>query len=170
MTPAQFERFLKRLIRLGIPKEASPAPSIPQLLRPPWMEFLIHQRCVNRKLCMHLLRSILYISIARAALAEVVLLLILLVHWLDLPPQADAYEVLELFAGVGRIAALSKYAGYKSAAVDLDYSKETWERQGKRSPMDINSDSGLVFPECIFSSKSIIGAHILTNIYIYMYI
>ena len=134
------------------------------------MEFLIHQRCVNRKLCMHLLRSILYISIARAALAEVVLLLILLVHWLDLPPQADAYEVLELFAGVGRIAALSKYAGYKSAAVDLDYSKETWERQGKRSPMDINSDSGLVFPECIFSSKSIIGAHILTNIYIYMYI
>ena len=114
---------------------------------------------------MHLVRSILSISGSPSCLSEVVLLLILLVHWLDLPPQADAYEVLELFAGVGRIAALSKYAGYKSAAVDLDYSKETWERQGKRSPMDINGDAGLVFPECIFTSKSIINAHILAVIY-----
>lgn len=115
---------------------------------------------------MHLVRSILSISGSPSCLSEVVLLLILLVHWLDLPPQADAYEVLELFAGVGRIAALSKYAGYKSAAVDLDYSKETWERQGKRSPMDINGGAGLVFPECIFTSKSIINAHILAVIYI----
>ena len=76
------------------------------------------------------------------------ILLILLVSWLDLPVQDDPYQVLELFAGVGRVAALAKFAGFKSAAVDLDYSKEIWQRQGKRSPMDINSDAGLVSFDC----------------------
>ena len=77
------------------------------------------------------------------------ILLILLVWWLDLPPQGDPYQVIEMFAGVGRIAALSKFAGFKSAAIDLEYAKDRWERVGKRSPMDINSDAGLLSRVCI---------------------
>lgn len=77
------------------------------------------------------------------------ILLILLVWWLDLPPQGDPYQVIEMFAGVGRIAGLSKFAGFKSAAIDIEYAKERWERVGKRSPMDINSDAGLLSRVCI---------------------
>ena len=76
------------------------------------------------------------------------ILLILLVAWLDLPVQGEPYEVLEMFAGVGRIAALSKRAGFKSAAIDIEYAKEKWKSKGKRSPMDINSDAGLVSFVC----------------------
>lgn len=65
--------------------------------------------------------------------------------WLDVPKKEDQpYQSLEFFSGVGRIAAFSKLCGYESAAVDLDYGKEFSERTNKRSPMDMNSDAGLV--------------------------
>lgn len=77
--------------------------------------------------------------------SEVVVFLILLVWWLDVPKKEDQpYQSLEFFSGVGRIAAFSKLCGYESAAVDLDYGKEFSERTNKRSPMDMNSDAGLV--------------------------
>ena len=79
-------------------------------------------------------------------------LLVLLVWWLDLP-KCDAhgkpYRVLELFAGVGRIAAIAKHCGFSSAAVDIEYGKDVGKRMGKRSPMDLNSNAGMVFPICI---------------------
>ena len=71
------------------------------------------------------------------------LLLVLLVSFLELPPTHE-YQVLEFYAGVGRIAAMSKYVGYRSCALDVEYGRERFDKQGKRSPMDINSDSGLV--------------------------
>ncbi|CAL1152822.1 unnamed protein product [Cladocopium goreaui] len=74
---------------------------------------------------------------------QVVLLLVLLVSFLELPPTHE-YQVLEFYAGVGRIAAMSKYVGYRSCALDVEYGRERFDKQGKRSPMDINSDSGLV--------------------------
>ena len=82
------------------------------------------------------------------------ILLVLLVSWLDLP-KGEEFQVIEYFAGVGRIAALSRYVGYKSAAVDITYDSEQFKRSGKRSPMDINSDAGLVWLDPIFKNKAL---------------
>lgn len=77
------------------------------------------------------------------------MLLVLLVWWLDIPPSRnDPFEVLEFFAGVGRIAGISKYCGYTSAAVDIEYGRYSMGSVGSRSPMDINSDAGLVLLIC----------------------
>lgn len=75
---------------------------------------------------------------------KVVLLLVLLVSFLDLPKIEEEYQVLEYFAGVGRVAALAKFCHYRSAALDIKYGEEGFLRAKKRSPMDINSDAGLV--------------------------
>ena len=67
--------------------------------------------------------------------------------WLDLPDltlQDPPYAVVEYFAGVGRIAGLADYVGYKSAAFDIEYGDDFSKRTGKRSPMDINSNAGLL--------------------------
>ncbi|CAL1126778.1 unnamed protein product [Cladocopium goreaui] len=76
---------------------------------------------------------------------KVVVLLVLLVWWLDIPKHHDApYQVIEYFAGVGRIAALAKLCGFTTAAVDIDYSREWGKRMGRRPPMDLNGNAGLV--------------------------
>ena len=81
------------------------------------------------------------------------MLLILLVWWLDLPKcDAEPYQVLEYFAGVGRIAAIAKLTGLQSAALDIAYGEHLGKRmvmgKRKRSPMDLNSDAGLVLLAC----------------------
>lgn len=73
---------------------------------------------------------------------KVVILLVLLISWMEDSSSAkDDIEVIEYFAGVGRIAFLSQYVGYRSVAYDMDYAKA---KPGKRSPMDLNSPAGLV--------------------------
>ena len=77
------------------------------------------------------------------------MLLVLLVWFLDIPKSEEApYQVIEYFSGVGRIASIAKHTGLKSAAVDIDYGEEYANKRGKRtrSPMDINSNAGLVSP------------------------
>lgn len=76
---------------------------------------------------------------------EVVLLLVLLVSWMDLP-KGEEFQVLEFFAGVGRIAAFAQLYGFKSGAIDITYGEKQFKARGKRSPLDINSDSGLLPP------------------------
>lgn len=78
---------------------------------------------------------------------KVVLLLVLLVSFLQVPSDKE-FQVLEFFAGVGRIAALSKYVGFSTAAIDIGYHQQRFRASGKRSPMDMNSDSGLVCLVC----------------------
>lgn len=68
----------------------------------------------------------------------------------------NPYQVLEFFAGVGRVAALAKRCGFVAAAVDVEYGRETGKRMGKRSPMDINSNAGLVLRNRI---RQLVGAH-----------
>ena len=81
--------------------------------------------------------------------AKVVVLLVLLVWWLDIPKHHDApYQVIEYFAGVGRIAALAKLCGFTTAAVDIDYSREWGKRMCRRPPMDLNGNAGLVLQVC----------------------
>lgn len=76
----------------------------------------------------------------------------LLVWWMDIPGRhpTEPYQVIEFFAGVGRIASLAKHCGYKSAAVDLTYGQDVGASLGKRSPMDLNSNAGMVFRVCMY--------------------
>ena len=81
-------------------------------------------------------------------MVEVVVFLVLLTWWLDLPKEVGhPYQVIEFFAGVGRIAALAKFVGFRSCAVDVEYGK-TSTRKGSRPPMDLNSNGGLLLHSC----------------------
>ena len=81
--------------------------------------------------------------------AQVVVLLVLLVWWMDLPSsETSPYQVVEYFSGVGRIAMLSRYCGFTTAALDIEYGMQYAKENGKRSPMDINSSAGLVLLAC----------------------
>ena len=59
----------------------------------------------------------------------------------------DEYVLLEFFSGVARIARLSSWMGYKSAAYDIEYDDTKSSRSG-RSVMDLNSDAGYVYLVC----------------------
>ena len=83
--------------------------------------------------------------------AQVVVLLVLLVWWMDLPStDTSPYQVVEYFSGVGRIAMLSRYCGFTTAALDIEYGMQYAKEHGKRSPMDINSSAGLVLLACVY--------------------
>lgn len=58
--------------------------------------------------------------------------------------ENEPFQVVEFFSGAGRIAGFSKRVGLRSAAVDIQHGEAYAARTGKRSPMDINSDAGLV--------------------------
>ena len=61
--------------------------------------------------------------------AQVVVLLVLLVWWMDLP---------------------STDCGFTTAALDIEYGMQYAKEHGKRSPMDINSSAGLVLLACVY--------------------
>ncbi|CAK9090383.1 Uncharacterized protein SCF082_LOCUS42631 [Durusdinium trenchii] len=76
---------------------------------------------------------------------KVIILLTLLVSWM--PDQGDVkteIQVIEYFAGVGRIARMAHAVGLQSTAVDLEYGKEKARVSGRRNSMDLNSNAGLV--------------------------
>ncbi|CAK9002312.1 unnamed protein product [Durusdinium trenchii] len=74
---------------------------------------------------------------------KVVVFLIILVWFLDIPKPQNEYQLLEFYAGVGRIASLAKWCGFSTVAVDIQYGAHR-QREGKRRPMDINGNAGLV--------------------------
>ena len=53
-------------------------------------------------------------------------------------------QVIEYFAGVGRIAYMAERVGYQSVGYDLDYGKTCASKSGKRNPLDLNSNAGFV--------------------------
>ena len=53
------------------------------------------------------------------------------------------FQVVEFYAGVGRVASLAKWVGYKTAAIDVLYG-ENRAKPGGRKPMDINGSAGFV--------------------------
>lgn len=76
-------------------------------------------------------------------------MLVLCTWWLDLPThEPRPYEVLEFFSGVGRVAALAKYCGFEATGIDMDYGADYAKKRRKRSPMDLNSSSGLMLLFC----------------------
>ena len=143
MTPSQFDLFVKRLIMLNTPKAAW---SIHGITLDAHRSLLVQSfRCF---FCF--VFFVRQVPVQRKP--KVVVLLVLLTWWLELPKDGEAYQVLEFFAGVGRIASMSRYAGFRSAAVDIEYGKSTGKRA--RPPMDLNSNAGLM------SLASISGVHL----------
>ena len=69
-----------------------------------------------------------------------------------MPPWEESVtdlDLVELFAGVGRIARLGAWMGYRTRAFDLNYMplKDPLRRKGgkfQRPPMDLNGSAGLV--------------------------
>lgn len=74
----------------------------------------------------------------------------ILVSWMGVLSD-DGYQVIEYFAGVARIATMAKLTGFKAVAYDKDFGKAS-KMRGKRSPMDLNSNAGLV-PRCCIRNK-----------------
>ena len=120
MGPAELEIFFKRMFAFRIPK-------VPRIDFRGWFLVSIDKTLVH------------------PAPHEVLILLVLLVSWMEDPPEVQSeYDVLEFFAGVGRIARLSEKVGMKSVAYDIDYGNSRAKQSGKRSAMDLNSSAGLV--------------------------
>ena len=77
--------------------------------------------------------------------SEDVIFLVLLISWMGVCDD-DGYQVIEFFAGVARIAKLAKASGWKAVAYDRDFGTVS-KLRSKRSPMDLNSNAGLAFPD-----------------------
>lgn len=77
--------------------------------------------------------------------SKVIIFLVLLVSWMEDDNNVKSnFQVIEYFAGVGRIAQVADRKGYQSVAFDLTYGEERAARKGKRSSMDLNSNAGFV--------------------------
>ena len=81
------------------------------------------------------------------SMPQVIILLVLLVSWMDDPSPEIAkpkqeIQVIEYFAGCGRIAYMAERVGYQSVGYDLDYGKKSASKSGKRNPLDLNSNAG----------------------------
>ena len=93
-----------------------------------------------------------------AAISKVYVLLVLMTSWLDGVKLSGKFDVIEYFAGVGRITRLASARKYQTAAFDLGYgapksSGHRRKRNFKKKPscMDINGSAGFV---CLFLQPS----------------
>lgn len=81
-------------------------------------------------------------------------MLVVLINYLNIPAWGDDarngdLHLVELFAGVGRIAKLAAWLGLNARAYDIAYTP-IWKpkkKRGKlrRSPMDLNGAAGFAF-------------------------
>ncbi len=93
-------------------------------------------------------------------------MVILLTSWLDFVDlnESPEYDVIEFYAGVGRIARLSSGVGYRAAAYDVTYDLGCCDTEfleehqnpilteGKKKTMDLTTPAGFVFLRFAFSS------------------
>jgi hypothetical protein len=75
---------------------------------------------------------------------EEFILLILLITWLENVNFNNETQVVELFAGVARVAKFGILKGYRAVAVDILYCKSN------PRAMDMNSAPGFVQLDCIY--------------------
>lgn len=86
--------------------------------------------------------------------AEDFVYLLLLLSWMTcVDLKGRQWDLLDFFCGAGRIGALASSVGYKVASYDIlippnptKWRKKQTGFSARRSPMDINGESGFVFP------------------------
>ena len=134
MSPQEIELVIRRLIAVGAPKVI-------------WLEFNggITHGCLAFEVT--LTSTTLFFSLL---LHEDFVIMLCFCSWLpfvcwDLPE----YDIIEFFAGRGRIARLAHRAGFRAALYDKKYNKPPLKRSKhsghkRRSYMDINSESGFL--------------------------
>ena len=72
-------------------------------------------------------------------------MLTLLVSWMEEPEgRKQNIQVIEYFAGVARITQMANRLGYQSVAYDLEYGRKKAATSGRRNPLDLNSNAGMV--------------------------
>ena len=72
-------------------------------------------------------------------------MLTLLVSWMEEPEGCKQnIQVIEYFAGVARITQMANRLGYQSVAYDLEYGRKKAATSGRRNPLDLNSNAGMV--------------------------
>ena len=78
---------------------------------------------------------------------EVFVLLCLFTSFLEIQPlqQRDNLEVIEFFAGTGRLCRLANSMGIPAEAHDLSYD-ELFNEGKAKSPFDINDNAGYLLP------------------------
>ena len=88
------------------------------------------------------------------AISKVYVLLVLMTTWLDGVKLSGKFDVIEYFAGVGRITRLACARKYKVAAFDLGYGApissghRNKRKSKKKSCMDIKGSAGFVYLFC----------------------
>ena len=84
-------------------------------------------------------------------------LLVLLVSWLSNVSFDSEYRLVEIFAGVARVAKCGFVKGLKVAALDISFSKDN------PRAMDVNSSGGFVFLYPKYSNISVCLLYIYMN-------
>lgn len=126
MGPDELDIFFRRMVALGVPKAS----------RREFMNWWKESRSCIYYIC-------LIIDSPGHCHPKVLILLALLVSWMDDEEFVKKdFEVIEYFAGCGRIALLSHYVGYQTAAYDLDYGSFKASQCGRKNSLDLNSNAG----------------------------
>ncbi|CAE7942044.1 unnamed protein product, partial [Symbiodinium necroappetens] len=74
---------------------------------------------------------------------KIFITVVLLLSWMEPDLLSNKFQVLDFFAGKGRIARGARYVGMPAAAVDVEYADNA-------RVMDINSDPGYALLSCIW--------------------
>lgn len=78
---------------------------------------------------------------------QVLITMVLLASWLEPTGVTSGdWDVVDLFAGAGRIARLARMTGQKSVALDILYSQNPHS-------FDINEDAGFAFLDLVFTCQ-----------------
>lgn len=79
----------------------------------------------------------------------------MLTAWIQFPQDValESLELIEYFAGKGRIAKMAMRRGYPSRALDVQYTQPKQpcidSFRKPRGSMDFNGDAGYVFLSCV---------------------
>ena len=138
MTP-DIDLAIRRLVWLGCPAETCCA------------KLFCGRACTHN---LSLFQGALSISLPRLAAAQEFLYLVLLTCWMDGDKWAckSPIQVLEIFAGKGRISRMASWLGLEVRAVDITYmkprrrtSRHQRRKRRPRSPMDFCGEAGFMF-------------------------
>ena len=144
MIPAHVDLACRRLIAMEVPKVSFRCYGVP---------FVFLHRPIDNEMCFPKMTTTRLIPYQFKNAQDFILLVILTV-FLDVPVWQDGgnenLEVVELFAGVGRICRLSAWAGYRSRGYDILWAplKNRYSQkrgQFRRPPMDLNGAAGMLF-------------------------